>query len=65
MVIKRIFMLFISASVPFLDTNPFYKEVRLNEELIEIYGEKGGIYTPGRGVVWGAKDCACSAFIVR
>ena len=42
MAIKRIFMLFIAAPVPFLDPNPFYKEEKLNEELIEIYGEKGG-----------------------
>ena len=41
MVIKRIFMLFIAAPVPFLDTNPFYKEVKFNEKLIEIYDEKG------------------------
>ena len=65
MTIKRIFLLFITASIPFLDTNPFYKEVKFNEELIEIYGEKGGIHTPEGVVVWGTKDCACGTFIVR
>jgi len=42
MAIKRIFMLFIATPVPFLGTNLFNKEVKLNEELIQIYGEKGG-----------------------
>jgi len=31
-------MLFIATPVSFLDTNPKYKELNINEELMEKYG---------------------------
>jgi hypothetical protein len=37
-------MLFIATSVPFLDTNPFYKEVKLNEELIPYFPSSPDIF---------------------